>query len=71
MDHDTTANEPSDDELDEVPCWPCRGRIPFSEHAPDEIGAHLLATCEALDRLDAWYCRRQAALDQYAAMHKN
>ena len=61
----------SDAELDRVPCWLCRGRRAFSAHSPDELEAHLLVTYEALDGLDAWYCRLDAALDQYAAAHRN
>ncbi len=61
----------SDAELDLVQCWPCRGRRAFSAHSPDELEAHLLVTCVALEHLDARYCRLDAALDQYAAAHRN
>jgi hypothetical protein len=60
-----------DAELDEVACWPCRGRKSFSLHTPDELANHLLATYEALDQLDAHYCRQQAVLDQYNEAHRN
>lgn len=71
MDHTTEDNDPSDADLDLVPCWPRRGRRPFSAHSPDELGPHLLATYDELERLEAWYCCLQAELDQYAAEHRN
>lgn len=69
--HDDPPDAELDAELDAVPCWPCRGRRPFSAHDPGELGPHLLATYDELERLDAWYCRRQAAIDQYAAEHRD
>ena len=71
MDHTTGHDDPSDADLDLMPCWPCRGRRPFSAHAPDELTTHLLATYDELERLDTWYCRLQAAVEQYVAAHRN
>ena len=70
-DDGSLGDDASDEELDLVPCWPCRARRRFSEHAPDELAAHLLATHDELERLDAFYCTVQAAADQYAAAHRN